>query len=102
MAIFHFFSEGQVDLGVPHVHYLKFRMFLAQKEKIQGAQLKTVKMLFVFTLSSMMSFSFHICFDFYDTVMGFCLIPITIIMQMKAIRLIPLIFLYAPCIFWFK
>jgi len=28
-------------------HYLKFRMFLAQKEKIQGAQLKTVKMLFV-------------------------------------------------------
>lgn len=40
-----------------------------------------------------MSFSFHICIDFYDTVMGFCLIPITIIMQMKAIRLIPLIYL---------
>ena len=47
MAIFHFFSEGRVDSEVPHVHHLKFRMFLAQKEKIQDAKVKTVKMLFV-------------------------------------------------------
>ncbi|KAL3570382.1 hypothetical protein D5086_027631 [Populus alba] len=32
-------ADKQVDCGVPHVHYLKFRMFLAQKEKIQGAQI---------------------------------------------------------------